>query len=262
MTELVFIKKFLEDNMAYARDKFAARDGITVTSKRDANDLLTEVDLTLQKRAIDQIRRIFPGDEIVAEEGEYARGPSDPDARCWVMDPIDGTNNFVRGLFPVYAISLAFAIRGRAVAAGIALPGLNTIFTAEVGAGTFHGKRRLMVSEVQTLADAKVDLDFGGMEDRAAWLERGQEIIRQSGQLRGYGSAVSAISQIASGDLDAFVHMTLNPWDYAAAQLLVEEAGGMASRLDGKPLHLFDGKLGVLISNGAIHKEMLRLIRK
>jgi myo-inositol-1(or 4)-monophosphatase len=262
MTELGFIRKFLEDNMAYARDKFAARGAITVTSKRDANDLLTEVDLTLQKRAIDQIHHSFPGDSIMAEEGEFAKGPDEPEGRCWVMDPIDGTNNFVRGLFPVYAISIAFAIHGRAVAGGIALPGVNTIFTAEHGKGAFHGKRRLVVSEVQTLEEAKVDLDFGGMEDRAAWLERGQEIIRHAGQLRGYGSAVSAISQIASGDLDAFLHMTLNPWDYAAAQLIVEEAGGMASRLDGKPLHLFDGKQGVLITNGAIHKEMLRLIRK
>lgn len=262
MTELGFIKRFLEENMDYARDKFAARDAITVTSKRDANDLLTEVDLTLQKRAIDQIRRVFPGDAIVAEEGEYAKAPADPEGRCWVMDPIDGTNNFVRGVFPIYAISLAFAIHGRPVSAGVALPGMNSVLTAEEGQGAFWGRRRLVVSEVQTLAEAKVDLDFGGTEDREAWLERGQEIIRQSGQLRGFGSAVSAISQVATGDLDAFLHMTLNPWDYAAAQLLVEEAGGMASRLDGKPLRLFDGKLGVLISNGAIHKEMLRLIRK
>ena len=107
-----------------------------------------------------------------------------------------------------------------------------------------------------------MDLDFGGVEDRDAWLERGQELLRQSGQLRCHGSAVASIGQIASADLDAFVHMTLNPWDYAAAQLIVEEAGGMASRLDGKPLRLFDGKQGVLITNGAIHREILRLLRK
>lgn len=262
MTEIGFIKKFLEDNMSYARDKFAGRAAITVTSKRDANDLLTEVDLTLQKRAVDQLRTIFPGDDVVAEEGEFARMPSDPGARCWVMDPIDGTNNFVRGIFPVYAISLAFAIHGRAVAAGIGLPGTGDIYFAEEGGGSYSGTRRLVVSEVQSLGEARVDLDFGGVSDRAAWLDRGQEIIRHAGQLRGHGSAVASIGQIASADLDAFLHMTLNPWDYAAAQLIVEEAGGMASRLDGKPLRLFDGKQGVLISNGAIHKEMLRLIRK
>ncbi|MBX3177843.1 MAG: inositol monophosphatase [Candidatus Hydrogenedentes bacterium] len=262
MTEIGFIKKFLVENMAYAREKFAAREAITVTSKRNANDLLTEVDLTLQKRAVDQIRRNFPGDQVVAEEGEFARAPHDPSARCWIMDPIDGTNNFVRGIFPVYAISIAFAIHGRTVASGIGLPGMDLIYLAEEGQGAFCGDRRLVVSEVQSLAEARVDLDFGGVEDRDAWLERGQELFRQAGQLRCHGSAVASIGQIASADLDAFVHMTLNPWDYAAAQLIVEEAGGMASRLDGKPLRLFDGKQGVLITNGAIHKEILRLLRK
>jgi myo-inositol-1(or 4)-monophosphatase len=262
MTEIEFIRRFLEENMGYARDKFVARDRITVTAKTSANDLLTEVDLTLQKRAVDLIRQTFPGDQVVAEEGAYARVPHDPDGRCWVMDPIDGTNNFVRGIFPVYAISLAFAIHGRTVAAGIALPGIGDIYLAEEGKGAFRGARRLVVSEVQSLAEARVDLDFGGVEDRAAWLERGQEVFRQAGQLRCHGSAVASIGQIASADLDAFLHMTLNPWDYAAAQLIVEESGGVASRLDGKPLRLFDGRQGVLISNGAIHKEILRLIRK
>jgi len=262
MTEIEFIRRFLDENMAYARDKFSAREHITVTSKKNASDLLTEVDLTLQKRAIDQIRATYPGDVIVAEEGEFSRAPQDPNARCWVMDPIDGTNNFVRGLFPIYAISLAFTIHGRTVAAGIGIPGTGDVYLAEEGQGAYCGKRRLVVSEVQILEDARVDLDFGGVEDRTAWLDRGQEVFRAAGQLRCHGSAVVSIGQIASADLDAFVHMTLNPWDYAAAQLIVEESGGMASRLDGKPLKLFDGKQGVLISNGAIHKEILRLLRK
>lgn len=262
MTEIDFIAKFLNENMSYAREKFAGRAEITVTSKASANDLLTEVDLTLQKRAVDKIRSTFPGDQVMAEEGEFARIPDDPDARCWVMDPIDGTNNFVRGIFPIFAISLAFTIHGRAVAAGIGLPGTGDIYLAEEGRGAFRGERRLVVSEVQTLAEARVDLDFGGMEDRGLWLDRAQDVFRHTGQLRCHGSAVASIGQIASADLDAFLHMTLNPWDYAAAQLIVEEAGGMASRLDGKPLRIFDGKQGVLISNGAIHKEILRLLRK
>lgn len=262
MTELGFIKQFLDDNINYAREKFRNRHSVTVTSKRDATDLLTEVDLTLQKRAVDQIRAAFPGDEIVAEEGEYAKLPSHPNGRCWVMDPIDGTNNFVRGLFPVFAISLAFAIHGRTVAAGMALPGTGDIYTAEEGKGAYLGKERLVVSQVQNIAEARFDLDFGGVADRSAWLERGRDLIGQAGQLRCHGSAVAAISQVASGDLDAFVHMSLNPWDYAAGMLVVEEAGGVASRLDGKALRLFDGKDGVLITNGAIHKEALRLIRR
>ncbi len=262
MTEIGFIKCFLEDNIGYARAKFADRASLTVTSKANASDLLTEVDLTLQKRAVDQIRATFPGDEIVAEEGEFSRMPASPNARCWVMDPIDGTNNFVRGMFPVFAISLAFAIHGRTVAAGMAYPGTGDIYLAEEGKGAFVNETRLLVSQVQQVAESRVDLDFGGVEDRNAWMERAQSLFRQSGQVRCHGSAVAAIGQVASGDLDAFVHMTLNPWDYAAGMLVVEEAGGVCSRLDGKTLKLFDGKDGVLITNGAIHKEIIRLIRR
>ena len=262
MTEIEFIKKFLEDNIGYAREKFQDRASVTVTEKADATDLLTEVDLTLQKRAVDQIRAAFPGDQIVAEEGEFSKMPAHPNARCWVMDPIDGTNNFVRGVFPVFAISLAFAIHGRTVSAGIALPGTGDVYLAEEGKGAYVNGTRLIVSQVQSLSDARVDLDFGGVSDRAAWLERGQGLLEAAGQLRCHGSAVSALGQVASGDLDAFVHMSLNPWDYAAGMLVVEEAGGVASRLDGKALKLFDGKPGVLITNGAIHKEVLRVIRR
>lgn len=262
MTEIGFIKQFLEDNIEYALEKFRGRDGLTVTSKGEVTDLLTEVDLTLQKRAVDQIRAEFPGDEIVAEEGELAAMPAQPNSRCWVIDPIDGTNNFVRGAFPVFAISIAFAIHGRTVAAGIAMPGTGAIFTAEEGRGAFLNGERLLVSKVQTLSEARVDLDFGGIADRPAWLERGRGLINKAGQLRCHGSAVAAIAQVASGDLDAFVHMSLNPWDYAAGMLVVEEAGGVTSRLDGKALKLFDGKDGVLITNGAIHKDTLRLIKR
>jgi myo-inositol-1(or 4)-monophosphatase len=262
MTEIEFIKKFLEDNIDYAREKFQDRASLTVTEKADASDLLTEVDLTLQKRAVDQIRAAFPGDQIVAEEGEFSKLPAHPNARCWVMDPIDGTNNFVRGIFPVFAISLAFAIHGRTVSAGIALPGTSDIYWAEEGKGAYINGTRLVVSQVQNVTDARLDLDFGCISDRAAWLDRGRNLIAEGGQLRCHGSAVSALAQVASGDLDAFVHMSLNPWDYAGGQLLVEEAGGVASRLDGKTLKLFDGKSGVLITNGAIHKEILRIIRR
>ena len=262
MTEIQFIRRFMEDNIGYARDKFKDRAGITVTSKRSATDLLTEVDLTLQKRAVDLIRNVYPGDDIVAEEGEFSQLPAHPNARCWVMDPIDGTNNFVRGMFPIFAISLAFAIHGRTVAAGMAFPGTGEMLLAEEDKGAYLGDTRLSVSQVQQMSEARIDLDFGGTSDRNAWLERGQELIRCSGQLRCHGSAVAAIAQVATGDLDAFVHMTLNPWDYAAGMLVVEEAGGMCSRLDGKPLKLFDGKEGVLISNGAIHKDILRRIQR
>jgi myo-inositol-1(or 4)-monophosphatase len=261
MTEMEFITQFLEHNAAYALDKFETRSEITVTSKRDVNDLLTEVDLTLQKRAVEQIKEYFPGDQILAEEGEYAVLPKDRKGRCWIMDPIDGTNNFVRGLFPIFGISLAFAVGGSVVAGGVALPGKPAFLLAEQGSGATINGRRLQVSTVQKLAEAKVDFDFSGSADRSAMLDRAGDIIVKAGQLRSFGSAVASICQVATGDIDAYVHMTLSPWDFAAGQLFVEEAGGLCSRHDGSPLSVFDGRKGVVISNPAIHQEILDLLR-
>jgi len=261
MTEIEFIESFLRENAGYACEKYAMRQEITVTAKRDANDLLTEVDLTLQKRAVDQIRDLFPGDSIVAEEGEFAQLPREPSGRCWVMDPIDGTNNFVRGLFPLYGISIGFALNGEAVSGGVMLPGVDKLLLAERGSGATLNGRAIKVSEVQSLDESRIDIDFSGIWDRRAVVDRAIEVLLQSGQVRCHGSAVASLAQVASGDAEAYVHMSLSPWDYAACQVIVEEAGGMATRHDGGPLRLFDGRKGVLITNGAIHNDLMGLIR-
>jgi myo-inositol-1(or 4)-monophosphatase len=261
MNEITFIETFLKANLEYTLEKYQDRDTITVTSKSDATDLLTEVDLTLQKRAIDQIGENFPGDTIVAEEGTYNRFPDDPNVRCWVMDPIDGTSNFVRGMFPLFGISLAFAMGGESVAGGVLFPGTGDLLLAERGSGATLNGKPVRVSDIQSLAEARVDLDFSGLSDRRAMLDRASDIILGTGVLRCHGSAVCSIAQIATGHVDGYVHMTLNPWDYAAAQLLVEEAGGLATRHDGTPLKLFDNRKGVVISNGAVHEELLSKLR-
>ena len=261
MTEIQFIEKFLDENAGYAREKFADRGDLTVTSKTTPTDLLTEVDLTLQHRAVELIREHFPGDSILAEEGEFSSTPEDPNARCWIMDPIDGTNNFVRGVFPIYGISLAFAEHGLAQAGGVAIPNMDMTFLAERGKGATCNGASCRVSEIQSMDATRIDVDFSLVSDRQALLNRASAILTNVGQIRCHGSAVCSIIQIATGDVDAYLHMSLNPWDYAAAQLIVEEAGGMATRLDNTPLQLFDGRDGLLISNGAMHSELLENIK-
>lgn len=260
MSEIAFIEKFLRNNQDYTLAKYAARQELTITSKSDANDLLTEVDLTLQKRAVEEIQQAYPGDAIVAEEGEFSKYPENPGDRCWIMDPIDGTNNFVRGLFPIFGISIAFAKQGSAVAGGVLLPATGDLFLAERGKGATHNGKRARVSAIQAVAKGRLDIDFSTTRDRREMVQRAAGIMYKMGQIRCHGSAVASICQIASGDIDAYLHMSLSPWDYAASQLIVEEAGGMATRLDGAPLPLFDGGKGVLISNGAIHEELLGLL--
>jgi myo-inositol-1(or 4)-monophosphatase len=136
------------------------------------------------------------------------------------------------------------------------------LFMAERGAGSFCDEQRLRVSEVQQVSQARVDFDFSGLNDRTVFLERALRIVHEAGQLRCYGSAVASLCHVATADSEAYVHMNLAPWDFAAAQLIVEEAGGKSSRLDGSPLRLFDKRNGILISNGPVHQELLRLLNR
>jgi len=263
MTEIALIQSFFDENTSYIRERYGDRPGLAVSEKRDANDLLTEVDLTIQKRIVERIQKEFPGDAIVAEEGEYAKLPgAGRPGRTWVIDPIDGTNNFVRGFFPIFAVSIAFTNGGLAQAVGALFPIAGRVILAERGAGSFLDGGRCRVSAIAQAINARLEVDFGGPTERRRLLRQTGELMAASGQVRCHGSAVASICQIATGDMDAFVHATLHPWDYAAAQLIVEEAGGRSSRLDGSPLELFDGRKGVLITNGALHDEMLALIQK
>lgn len=261
MTEIAFIEHFLRENAAYVRERYRCRGEVTVTAKAHASDLLTEVDLTVQKRAAEQIAAAYPGDRFIGEE-EGAEGlPEDRSGRCWLIDPIDGTYNFVRGLFPVFAISIAFVTDGLARAAGVLLPELDALLLAERGAGAKRNGKRLRVSDVRRLEACGLILDVPGPAHRELLLERGAAVVRGVGQVRAYGSSVAAICSVATGDADAYMNFHINAWDFAAAQLILEEAGGRASRLDGKPLYPLEPANGALFSNGAVHAGLLELLK-
>lgn len=260
MREIQLIESFLGEAAEYVREKYGRREMITVASKGDPSDLLTEVDLTVQKRFVDALREAFPTDLVVGEEGAFSRLPDDPNVRAWVIDPLDGTYNFVRGMTPVFGVSVAFVELGLARAAGVVFPLSGDLFLAEQGSGSYRNGARLRVSEVQHLEEACVEVDFSTIHDRRAFVSRAVNVMRQAGQIRCLGAAVGGICQVATGDADGYLHMSLYPWDYAAAQLIAEEAGAMATRLDGSPLRVFDGREGVLVTNGAVHDAVLGLI--
>ncbi len=261
MREIDFIRGFLKENVDYVREKYADKTAVTVSAKAHASDLLTEVDLTIQKRFVDKVKKRFPEDVVVGEEGEFSQFPKDAKTRAWIIDPIDGTYNFIRGLHPIFGISIAFAQNGENAAGGVILPITGELFLAERGSGSFCNGKRLRVSTIKHLNAARIDMDFSDLNDRKLMFQRGSEIFKNAGQLRCYGSAVASICQVATGDTEGYLHMNLAPWDFAASQLIVEEAGGKSSRLNGSPLRLFDPKQGILITNGALHREMLALLK-
>ena len=259
MTEIDFIRGTLDDLAVFVRQKYARRESVSMTSKSDPNDLVTEVDLAVQEQIEERIRRAFPGDAIVGEENGMTGFPSGSDTRAWVIDPIDGTQNFVRGLFPSYGISLGLAVGGIPVAGGVAVPGNGALFLAEKGNGAFRNGERVHVSNVDQVSRARAEVDFAGLADRAPTLRHFGPLIETVGQVRCHCAAVIGLCSIATGDMDAYVHVTLNPWDYAASMIIVEEAGGKVTRLDGSPLNLFDGGNGVLGSNGVLHDALSAL---
>lgn len=262
MSEIEFIRATLDELAVFVRQKYAMRESLSMTAKGEPNDLVTEVDLAVQEEIQRRIEQAFPRDAIVGEEHGMTGFPEGKDTRAWVIDPIDGTQNFVRGLFPAYGISLAFAIGGLPVAGGVAVPGNGQLFHAEKGNGAFRNGERIRVSGVDQISHVRAEVDFAGMVDRVATLRAFGPLIEEVGQVRCHCAAVIGLCSIATGDMDAYVHVTLNPWDYAAGMIVVQEAGGMVTRLDGAVINLFDGGQGVLGSNGKIHNELSALALK
>lgn len=258
--EVRFLHEALTSAAVVLREKYASRLSLEVSTKASPSDILTEADLAVQACLVEQIARAFPHDEIVAEEGEYARGPKDSSARCWVIDPIDGTQNFMRGMFPAFGISLAFAQGGVPQVGGVMFPLTGDLYWAARGHGAFRNEAPLHVSSIAAVDLARVEVDFSGVRYRAATLVAADTILRTAGQIRCHCASVVSLCSIAAGDMDGFVHVGICPWDYAAGQVIVEEAGGRVTRFDGSPVMLFDGRMDFVASNGSFHDGVLAML--
>ncbi|GMW02548.1 MAG: inositol monophosphatase [Candidatus Hydrogenedentota bacterium] len=260
MTEIAFIEAELRAVSEYVRDRYNARHEVHISHKIDPNDMLTEVDLAVQERIVARIRDEYPDDIIVGEESGLHELPHQNAGRVWLIDPIDGTQNFVRSLFPAFGVSIAFCQDGEVAAGGVLVPMQETLFLAERGAGATRNGQRLHVSNVTDLTMARAEIDFSVQRDRAATVDTFRPLMEQVGQVRCYCAAVIGICSIATGDSDIYVHVGLNPWDFAAAMLIAEEAGGSSSKLDGSSVQTLSGRQGIAITNGHVHSQLLGLI--
>ena len=188
------------------------------------------------------------------------RYPQNHGARCWIIDPIDGTQNFVRGLFPAFGVSIAFAASGRAVAGGVAVPALGDAFLAERGGGAHRNGAPLRVSTTPCLSVARAEVDFANQDLREETMRRLGGVLLRAGQIRCHCAAVIGLCSIATGDADGYFHVGLSPWDHAAATLIVDEAGGQSTRFDGSPIELFGADRSLLATNGRIHPECVAAV--
>lgn len=260
MTEIELIDTILADVSPYVRERFKDRDNLNVQSKSHSNDLVTEVDVEVQRRLVDSIRKVFPDDAICGEESGFDKPPDNRDARCWIIDPIDGTHNFIRGLYPMFGISIGVARGNTILAGGVDLPITNQRFRAVKGRGATLNGNSLKTGAVDLLENARVEIDFGNAWGRQDTLKYFSPVIDECAQVRCHCAAVVGLCQIATGGVDAYFHTNIHVWDIAAALLIVEESGGKVTSLDGSELDIYNIDKGILGTNSHIHDECIRVV--
>ncbi len=259
MSELEFIRRALRAATELIQTKYADRRLLHYDEK-EAADILTRADLDVQHLLEEHINSAYPGEAIVAEEEGRDRIPDGARARCWIIDPIDGTYNFARDLFPAFGISLACTEGGQSIAGGIALPGLDQLYLAAHGKGAVCNDHPIRVSESTQLDRALIGIDYSKPSKRDLVMQPNAILAQHAGQVRAPGCAVTGLCSVATGHYEVHFDAGLEPWDIAAGALIVAEAGGRVSRADGRALDLLDGNQGLLASNGHLHDQLLRLL--
>jgi myo-inositol-1(or 4)-monophosphatase len=207
--------------------------GFEVQAKR-ANDFVTEVDKAAEAAVIDIIRQAYPDHAILAEEsGENAGGSKNE--YTWVIDPLDGTTNFIHG-FPQYCVSIGVRYRGQIAHAVIYDPVKNELFVGSKGRGAFLNDRRVRVTKCAHLRDGLIGTGFPFKElDRLdLYMKQMRTIVTGSAGIRRAGAAALDLAYVACGRLDGFWEMGLSKWDMAAGALLIKEAGGLVGGLTGE----------------------------
>lgn len=226
-------------------------------TKSSPADLVTRVDRESERIIMESIRERFPTHGLLGEESGWSAGVAGQ--AVWVIDPLDGTNNFVHGL-PFFAVSIALFIDGAAQVAAVYDPMANELFSAIRAGGAYLNGRQIRVDARQQLASGllstRTPLGRDGAVENAANLAR---VAARCRSVRSMGAAALEMAYVAAGRLTGFWELRLSPWDFAAAMLVVHEAGGRVTRVDGSGLNLEAG--AVVASNGPIHAELLSLLQ-
>jgi len=220
-------------------------------------NLVTDVDRRSEELIVGALTRAYPDHAVVAEEGSGREGAS---AFRWYVDPIDGTNNFAHG-YPMVSVTLALEHEGRIVAGVTRDCLMGESWWAEAGAGAWCERGRLAVSAAPRLEAALVSTGFPydkhtSVQDNLGNFAR---VTKRVQGIRRGGSAALDLAYVAAGRLDGFWELKLSSWDTAAGILLVAEAGGRVSRIDGSAYR--PGDVDIVATNGLIHEELASLLK-
>ncbi|MDI6738746.1 MAG: inositol monophosphatase family protein [Candidatus Edwardsbacteria bacterium] len=229
--------------------------GVAVDYK-GAIDLVTESDHRSEELIVKLLRKNFPDDDIMTEESEKERTKSD---RRWIIDPLDGTTNYAHK-FPFWCVSIAFEHKGTIELGAVYNPNLKELFTAHRGRGAYLNGGRIKVSRQHELGKSLLATGFpyDVHESSQDNLEYFRRFIKRAQAVRRPGSAAIDLAYVACGRLDGFWEMKLKAWDMAAAALMVTEAGGTVTALNGGPFSIYVPEC--LASNGQIHQTMIDIL--
>jgi len=211
---------------------------LQVTAK-GVNDFVTEVDQAAEQAVIEILLTAYPGHGILAEESGRQHGALHSEY-LWIIDPLDGTTNFIHGL-PVYAVSIALAFRGKVEQAVVYDPSRNDLFFASKGRGAFLNDRRLRVSKRIRMAEALIGTGFPFRkgDNLKRYVQMMEQVMTQCAGLRRPGAAALDLCYVAAGWYDGFFETGLSPWDVAAGSLMITEAGGLIGNFTGESDYLY-----------------------
>jgi len=228
-------------------------------SRKGPGDFVTAADVRTDEKLRESLQQARPAIGFLTEEGEDVVG--EDETRRWIIDPIDGTANFMHGI-PMFAISIALEEAGEVTAALVYAPISDEMFWAEKGQGAYLDDRRLRVAARRHMGDTVIGTGIPhlGRAESPAYLAELNAIMAECAGIRRMGAASLDLAYVAAGRFDGFWETGLAPWDIAAGILVAREAGAMVSRTDGGTDPLYKGD--VLAANEAIHSRMLRLIRQ
>lgn len=228
-------------------------------AEKNPNDFVTDVDRAAEEAVIEVLQKAYPSHAFLGEESGTTGNVNDESEFVWIIDPLDGTTNFIHG-FPQYAVSIALQQRGVITLGVVYDPVRNELFTAEKGAGAFLNDKRIRVRKLDRIAGALLGTGYKNGSPKALdeYLKMYGIMAERCHGVRRAGSAALDLAYVASGRLDGYYEKSLQPWDIAAGTLLVTEAGGIAGEFNGESNYMRTGH--VIAGSPRVFGQMVGLL--
>jgi myo-inositol-1(or 4)-monophosphatase len=241
---------------AIIRDSFGTN--FNIEYKGSASNLVTEIDKKSETLILNFISKEFPSHSVLSEESGKRKRDSE---YIWVVDPLDGTTNFAHGL-PIFSVSIAVMKDGETCCGAVYDVMRDVIYTAEKNSGAFMDGKRIKVNSIENFEESVLVTGFPYDIQNNPFnaVQKFEAFLLKARAVRRLGSAALDFCYVASGVFSGFWEVKLSPWDFAAGDLIVREAGGIVTDLEGKNLTINSSQ--ILATNGILHQKMLEILRK